>query len=101
MTIRNPFKKDMFRMAFDSCVGNFEAGLFRNEDGSQNRGGSHKVAFWNGYNGYTDHYTAPNTMGWAAYRAGQACRKEYPPELFDGTKDALKKLSVTKTAERR
>lgn len=76
--IRNPFKRYEFRKFFDACVATFEADGFRNPDGTQNRGGSHKVSFWNGFNGVKDCYTAPGTMGWAAYRAGQACRKEYP-----------------------
>ncbi len=78
VTIRNPFKRHGMKKAFDACVGTFEAGGFLNPDGTQNRGGSHKISFWNGFNGVADHYTQPGTLGWAAYRAGQACRKEYP-----------------------
>jgi len=73
--IKNPFRRADNRKMFDACVETFEAGGFRNNDGTQNRGGSHKVSFWNGYNGVADHYTVPGSLGWACRRAGQACRK--------------------------
>jgi len=78
MTIRNPFRDRGMRKQFDAAVATFEDGGFRNSDGTQNRGGSHKVSFWNGFNGVRDCYTVRGSLGWACYRAGQACRKEYP-----------------------
>lgn len=79
--MNNPFRtRDRARM-FDTMVEVFNDGGLRNNDGTQNRGGSHKVSFWNGYNGFKDCYTNPNSIGWACYRAGQACKKEYPEPL--------------------
>lgn len=74
--IRNPFKDPNRVQLFDACVETYQAGGFRNRDGTQNRGGSHKISFWNGYNGVNDNYTDPQSLGWAAYRAGQACARE-------------------------
>ena len=73
--IRNPFKNHGMRQAFDACVETYLDGGFRNQEGTQNRGGSHKVSFWNGYNNVRDCYTLPNSLGWACKRAGEACAK--------------------------
>lgn len=73
--IRNPFRNGDMRRIFDGYVDAFHKGALRNPDGSQSRGGSHRVSFWNGYNGLKDNYTPKGSIGWACYRAGQACSK--------------------------
>lgn len=39
--------------------------------GDPRRGSATRCAFWNGYNGVNDVYTAKNSLGHAAYMAGQ------------------------------
>jgi hypothetical protein len=74
-TVKNPFRNADMRRRFECMVESYLDGNMLNIDGGQNRGGSHRVSFWNGYNGIEDFYTNPKSVSWACYRAGQACAK--------------------------
>jgi len=74
MAIYNPFRQPDRRRVFEACVETFYSGGFRNPNGTPNRGGAHKIAFWNGYHGIRNLTTPTDSLGFAAYRAGQACR---------------------------
>jgi len=72
----NRFRISGMRKQYDACMETVHAGGFRNKDGSENRGGSHKSAFWRGYHGEPNYLFAKETLGYACYRAGQDYAKE-------------------------
>lgn len=85
MATRNPFKEATLTKMFDACVAearnNFgEFYIVHNRFGGigpffPRRGAAHRHAFWNGYNG-TQECTVAGSPARAAFRAGQAFRKE-------------------------
>lgn len=84
--IRNPFKSPVMRQAFDACIASAQSGGFtiiEKTTGQPMRhgGGSHRIAFWRGYESAPHNY-GRDTLMWACYRAGQAWRTaggEAPP----------------------
>jgi hypothetical protein len=67
----------MMRRAFDMKVAAYKEGRYLfDRDGNPYRGSSDRTAFWAGFEGINHAAIGPNTLGWAAYRAGQACAKE-------------------------
>ena len=87
--IRNPFRERMKARMFDACI--LEASDNRSEmyiaklssgpiygPAMPRRGAGHRCAFWDGYFGIQSLYSGTrggrDTLGFAAYRAGQAFR---------------------------
>jgi len=92
MEIRNPFKDPLMKQAFDTCIKEAAAGgmSVRDNHGVLRRrgGGTHRCAFWNGYEYETTKdmkLYERGTLGWACYRAGAAWRKAggKVPEFLD------------------
>lgn len=91
MNIKNPFKGDMAR-AFNAMITSVQEGGLTVTDSKgvlrRRGGGSHRCAFWNGYEYETtkdmDLYQR-GTLGYACYRAGVAWRKAggEAPEFLD------------------
>jgi len=77
--IRNPFREPSMRKAFDACIESARTGAFVIVDPASRQemrhgGGSHRIAFWRGYESAPQNYGRDSLM-WACYRAGQAWRK--------------------------
>ena len=79
INVANPFRNAEMRRLFDGYVALYYDGKLRNPDGSPSRGGSGRSMFWRGYGGIPDRMglalTGHGTIGYAAFRAGQAVKK--------------------------
>ena len=79
MRVKNPFRNAEMRRLFDGYVAMFYDGKLRNPNGTPSHGGSTRCMFWRGYDGIPDRMglalTGHGTIGYAAFRAGQAVRK--------------------------
>tara|TARA_R110002051_G_scaffold114912_1_gene187848 strand:- start:148 stop:402 length:255 start_codon:yes stop_codon:yes gene_type:complete len=75
----NPFRNADMRRWFNGYVALFHDGKLRNPDGTPCHGGSTRSMFWKGYDGLDDgpalSLTGHGSIGYAAYRAGQAVKK--------------------------
>jgi hypothetical protein len=71
----NRFRDPAMRMMYESCIDSGRRGLWI-VNGQQRRGSSHSGSFWDGFNGVKPHYLDQNSLGWAAWRAGQDYAKE-------------------------
>jgi hypothetical protein len=82
MDIKNPFKDPDLARAFDAMIRSAKEGGLTVVDSRgvlrRRGGGTHRCAFWNGYEYETTKdmkLYERGTMGWACYRAGMAWRK--------------------------
>tara|TARA_R110002020_G_scaffold378741_1_gene589721 strand:- start:16 stop:354 length:339 start_codon:yes stop_codon:yes gene_type:complete len=77
--VANPFRNAEMRRLFDGYVAMFYDGKLRNPNGTPSHGGSTRCMFWRGYDGIPDRMglalTGHGTIGYAAFRAGQAVKK--------------------------
>ena len=77
----NRFKNPQLRKIYDTMIelaADPSSELF-NAHGLRRSGGSHRNAFWAGYDGITPTWVVPGTMGHACWRAGQDFRKMERP----------------------
>lgn len=73
MDVKNPFRSDSPRRAFDTVVGMYvdrHGDLFA-KDGKENRRNNLGATFWKGYRGELC-LVRKNTPLWVAYKAGEA-----------------------------
>jgi hypothetical protein len=73
----NPFN---MREIYDGYLKLANEGKLRNPDGSHNRGGSARCAFWSGYDGIKPAWIPVGSQNYAAWRAGKAYRKQVNAE---------------------
>lgn len=83
MAIRNPFKDKYLQATFDSAIQMFEA---RHRDLFSSKGQPHRLngyasPFWRGYFGEPQALVVKGTPGYAMFRAGQACKREFGIEF--------------------
>ncbi len=81
-TIRNPYKNDMQRRAFDTCIAlyNDRSSEFWH-NGQPRRGAGHRAAFWDGVAGIkrSAHMGEASSFARACWRAGlEVARVERP-----------------------